>query len=307
MILVCGIPTESPVELVIDALTDAGAPLVVLNQRSFDDIELTYDVSAGGAVDGLLSIGRRQWPLRDVAGVYTRLMDDQQLPELASEPEGSPRRRACRSLHQALATFCDVTPAKVLNRTGPMSSNASKPFQAQVIARHGFDIPETIITNDPDQVRRFVAEFGRVVYKSVSGIRSIVETITADDLGRLDQIRWCPVQFQAYVPGVDIRVHTVGDAVFATEVQSKATDYRYATRQVDMAAALRPCELDDETARRCVALAEELGLPLAGIDLKRTETGETFCFEVNPSPAFSYFEAHTGQPIAAAIAAYLRS
>ena len=30
-----------------------------------------------------------------------------------------------------------------------------------------------------------------------------------------------------------------------------------------------------------------------------------YCFEVNPSPAFSYDEAHTGQPIAQAIARYL--
>jgi hypothetical protein len=29
------------------------------------------------------------------------------------------------------------------------------------------------------------------------------------------------------------------------------------------------------------------------------------CFEVNPSPGFSYYEGHTGQPISAAIARYL--
>jgi hypothetical protein len=30
-----------------------------------------------------------------------------------------------------------------------------------------------------------------------------------------------------------------------------------------------------------------------------------FCFEVNPSPGYSYFEANTGQPIARAVARYL--
>jgi len=307
VILVCGIPTESPVARVIDALSDASAPMAVLNQRHFDDIELEYDIGGGGRLTGLLRIARLRWTLDEIQGVYVRLMDDRQLPELAAEPAGSTRRIACRSLHQALLAFCDVTPAKVLNRTGPMSTNASKPYQAQVIARHGFSIPETLITNSPDHVRDFVAEHKRVVYKSISGVRSIVETVTAQDLARLDQIRWCPVQFQAYVPGVDIRVHTVGEEVFATEITSTATDYRYATQQVDVAAGLEALDLDDGTAGRCVALAEDLGLPLAGIDLKRSEQGEVFCFEVNPSPAFSYFEAHTGQPIAAAIASYLAS
>jgi len=48
-----------------------------------------------------------------------------------------------------------------------------------------------------------------------------------------------------------------------------------------------------------------MGLGFAGIDLRRTPDGELICFEVNPSPAFSYYEAQTGQPIAEALAAYL--
>ncbi|MFC7543867.1 hypothetical protein ACFQU2_36610 [Siccirubricoccus deserti] len=46
---------------------------------------------------------------------------------------------------------------------------------------------------------------------------------------------------------------------------------------------------------------------MAGIDLKRRRDGSWVCFEVNPSPGFSWFEAATGQPIAAAIAALLAS
>jgi uncharacterized circularly permuted ATP-grasp superfamily protein len=37
-------------------------------------------------------------------------------------------------------------------------------------------------------------------------------------------------------------------------------------------------------------------------DLARAPDGRWFCFEVNPSPGFTYYESHTGQPIAAAIA-----
>jgi glutathione synthase/RimK-type ligase-like ATP-grasp enzyme len=63
--------------------------------------------------------------------------------------------------------------------------------------------------------------------------------------------------------------------------------------------------LPDDCADRCRRLAHALRLPVAGIDLRRTPQGEWYCFEVNPSPAFSYYEAATHQPIAEAIAGLL--
>ena len=54
-----------------------------------------------------------------------------------------------------------------------------------------------------------------------------------------------------------------------------------------------------------MAAARTLGLHFAGIDLRRAPDGRWFCFEVNPSPGFTYYEAHTGQPIADAVASYL--
>ena len=48
-----------------------------------------------------------------------------------------------------------------------------------------------------------------------------------------------------------------------------------------------------------------LNLPLCGIDLKVTPEGIYYCFEVNPSPAYTYYEEQTGQPIAQAIIDYM--
>ena len=49
-----------------------------------------------------------------------------------------------------------------------------------------------------------------MIYKSISGIRSIVQKVTKHDLDRLDRIRWCPTQFQRLVEGQDIRAHVIG-------------------------------------------------------------------------------------------------
>jgi hypothetical protein len=303
VVLVCGIPSETPVALVIDALADLGHAFVVFNQRSFADAEFTYEISAG-EVSGELRIGRTTVSLEQVIGVYTRLMDDRQLPEYLALPEGAPDRGRCRALHDALTHWIELTPARVVNRMAAMGSNASKPYQAQLIVRHGFAVPETIVTNDPERVRDFRARHGRVIYKSASSMRSIVRLLEDADLERLDHIRWCPTQFQACVEGTDVRVHVVDREVFATEITTDATDYRYAVRE-GRRAELRAIELDTGVAARCIALARGLGLAFAGIDLRRTPDGAWVCFEANPSPGFSYYELSTHQPIADAVARYL--
>jgi predicted ATP-grasp superfamily ATP-dependent carboligase len=305
MILLAGIPSEPPLAEVLDVLRDERADVVVLNQRRFAELEIAYAVDPDGGVDGLLQIGRRRLPLRGITAVYARLMDHRSLPEHDRLAPHDPERARCARLTEDLTAWIDVCPGRVVNRTGAMASNGSKPFQAQLIARHGFRTPETVITNDPEVARAFYASRQRVVYKSVSGVRSIVQTMGQGDLDRLEQVRACPVQFQEYVPGLDVRVHVVGPEVFATSVTTTATDYRYAVRQVDEPARLAPVELDPQVAERCVALAADLGLEFAGIDLKLHPDGETYCFEVNPSPAYTYFEGQTGQPIAATVAHHL--
>jgi glutathione synthase/RimK-type ligase-like ATP-grasp enzyme len=164
--------------------------------------------------------------------------------------------------------------------------------------------PPTLITNDPEAVLAFRKEHGTIIYKSISAVRSIVKTLDDEDMARLDRIGWCPVQFQAAIPGTNIRVHVVGEELFPTWIESTHVDYRYAKRQGG-STELSATTLPDEIAARCIALTADLGLAFAGIDLKLTPGSDYYCFEVNPSPAFSYFEANTGQPIAAAVARYL--
>jgi RimK-like ATP-grasp domain len=305
MILVVGIPSEPPVQCVIDSLQDQQVEFVVLNQRQFDDVDLSYSVDEGGRVDGLLRIGRRRWPLHEITGVYARMMDDRQLPELKGQPEGSPLRLSCRSFHERLSSWLDIAEATVINRGCAMSSNSSKPFQAQIITAHGLATPETLITNDPTKAIEFIDSHGEVIFKSISGVRSIVQTVTTEDRERLEHIRMCPVQFQVRVPGTDVRVHVIGSEVFATEIQSIAIDYRYSVRQTDTIPEMRAITLSEHVRQQCVSLTQSLGLEFSGIDLLIGDDGTVTCFEANPSPAFSYFEAFTKQPIAAAIAQHL--
>ncbi len=303
MILLGGIPSEIPLAMVNKELDKLSVPHIMFNQRDFANTELSFEIS-NGIVRGMIQLKDREYRLEDIRGVYLRLMDDQRLPELHEELPDSNKRRYCRALHDALIRWCEVTPARVINRMAAMSSNSSKPYQAQRIREHGFPIPETLITNDQDLVRDFQSKHKRIIYKSISGVRSIVQVLENGDLDRLDRIRWCPVQFQQFIEGTNLRVHVIGTSVFSTIVNSDVTDYRYAHQQ-GSDAELKAVSLPEEFEQRCVELSRSLGLEFSGIDFKITPTNDVFCFEVNPSPAFSYYEANTGQPIARTVARYL--
>lgn len=304
MILLCGIPSESPLALVAEELRALGHPFALFHQRRWSEYALEGQVS-GGSVTGRLRLGPLVVALEEVRGVYTRLMDDRRLPDVEGRPADDLWRARCRTLHAALSGWTELMPGRVVNRAAPQGSNSSKPYQAQLIARHGLAVPQTLITNEPEAVLAFRQRHGRVIFKSISGVRSIVRELHDDDLRRLERIRWCPVQFQERVEGFDVRVHCIGGEVYACRIVSDAVDYRYAVHEVGSPAALEPYALDGDLATRCLALTGALGLELSGIDLRLDGDGRAWCFEVNPSPAFSYYEHHTGLPIARAIARHL--
>jgi glutathione synthase/RimK-type ligase-like ATP-grasp enzyme len=303
MILLCGIRSEPPLALVGQALQDLGADFRFVHQRHVARYGMAWRSDAAG-VGGVLQLGEETIDLRSVDGVYLRLMETAKLPEIVGLPADDPANLHAQGFHDALFRWAEVAPTRVVNRADPQGSNSSKPYQAQLIAAAGFLPPPTLITNDPAAVLAFRAEHGRIIYKSISAVRSIVKTFEDDDVARLDRIAWCPVQFQAALDGVNIRVHVIDDQVLATQIESSHTDYRYA-KQNGGYANLSAIALPADVAARCVTLTRDLGLAFSGIDLMRTPGGEFYCFEVNPQPAYSYFEANTGQPIAATLARFL--
>jgi hypothetical protein len=148
-------------------------------------------------------------------------------------------------------------------------------------------------------VERFLSGNPNSIYKSVSGIRSIVRSVSDVHRGFLADVRWCPTLFQRIVPGTNYRAHVVGDEVLAVRLESNQLDYRYGN--TTMVAE----ELPAEVAAKCRRLNSVLGLHFSGIDLMRTPDDEWYCFEVNTSPGYSYFEHGSGQPIAATLARFM--
>ena len=77
------------------------------------------------------------------------------------------------------------------------------------------------------------------------------------------------------------------------------------TRFTDCPSSLEATRLSEAVEARCVDLTARLGLRFGGIDLRITPDERVVCFEVNPCPAYTYYEGNTGQPVARAVAHHL--
>jgi glutathione synthase/RimK-type ligase-like ATP-grasp enzyme len=299
MILVCGGLADGVTELVCARLQHSGYPYRLLDLAHYPaDYRVAWRWTAAGP-DG--TIAGPDWilDLDEITGVYVRFLG----PEGRLPPKGVPEDAAALQFEAdaGLMALLDDLPCPVVNRVGGGMSNNSKPYQSLLLRRAGLEVPATLVTSDAEAVRAFQAEYGDVIYKSASGIRSIVRRLGPDQVARLAFLRYGLAQFQAFVPGRNVRVHTVGDAVFATLIETEAVDYRYAYHD-GLDVAMTPVSLPAAVEDACLRAARDLDLLFAGIDLKETPDGEYVCFEVNPCPGFIYYERHTGQQISTALA-----
>lgn len=300
--LLWGLPGDSPLDAVYQALQDRGSPTVFLDQREIAKIEIY--LSVGHSIAGEIITPQGIFDLDAIAGVYLRPYDSRRLPFIAKAGSESEIWQHATAVDEALLSWVEMTSALVLNRPSAMASNNSKPYQLQKIRQAGFLVPDTLVTTDPDAVYEFWKQHGSVIYKSISSTRSQVTRLSVEHHQRLAKVAWCPTQFQQYIPGQDYRVHVVGEAVFACAIASTADDYRYPNQTTDYP-QLKHDVLPLEIEQQCRQLAATLKLPLAGIDLRQTSKGEWYCFEVNPSPGYTFYQQETNQPISFAIAQLL--
>jgi glutathione synthase/RimK-type ligase-like ATP-grasp enzyme len=304
MIVVCGGLADAVTELVCARLQHCGYPYRLLDLARYPDGYRITGRWTTSAPEGCITGPGWSLDLGEITGAYVRFLG----PEGRLPPRGSPDdAEALQDEADAqLLALLDDLPCQVVNRLGGGMSNNSKPYQSLLIRRAGLKVPPTLVTSDPAAVRAFQTEYGDLIYKSASGIRSIVRRLGPDQRDRLPLLAHGPAQFQAFIPGQNVRVHVVGDEVFATQIETEAVDYRYA-HDDRLHVAMQPTDLPVPIADACRRAARDLDLVFAGIDLKRTPDGDYFCFEVNPCPGFIYYERQTGQPISTALAELLHA
>lgn len=184
-----------------------------------------------------------------------------------------------------------------------------KPLQQLLAGRLGFAMPETLVTNDPDEVRHFIAASGgRVVYKTLHPAawsdgakrwQPATELVSADDVCDDDSVALVPAIYQQLVPKLyELRVTVIGNRLFAARLDSQATEHgRLDWRRAGNAIHAEACELPDAIAELCLALTCRLGLVFGCIDLIVRPDGTHVFLEINQMGQFLFVEQWTGMPL----------
>jgi hypothetical protein len=197
-----------------------------------------------------------------------------------------------------------------------------KVTQLALAGRLGFEVPPTLVTNNPAEFVDFYRRHaGRIISKPFSyntvymspentqdywGMHT--QPVTVHDVGFAASLRFCPVIVQAYVPKrVELRITVVGSEIFACEIHSQVTHRtKHDWRNYDLAHTPHYVhDLPPEIGERCHRLVAALGLCYGAIDMILTPDGRYIFLEINPSGQFGWIEDITGFPISAAIAQLL--
>jgi len=171
---------------------------------------------------------------------------------------------------------------------------SAKLGQMQQATRLGLQVPRTLITTDPDQVRQFYEDCDQaVIYKTLYNPQPLANVpkgiyttpLEEEQLALLDTIRTAPGLFQEYIPKqVELRVTVIGDEVFSAELHSQVHERtRYDWRHYDVETPMQEHHLPDEVAEQCLALTRWYGLNFSTSDLILTPDGRYVFLEMNPN------------------------
>lgn len=309
MILAVTHRADEHARAVLDVLVRQGAEVAVLDLAQLPArgrLALAY----GGVgervlrVDGVAPI--------DAARVRALWWRRPQSPEA---PRGLPAKRAEFAVRQTLEAVTGLAgsldPAALLvNHPWRDDAAAQKTLQLAAAERAGLTVPPTLVTNDPEAARAFLAGRGPAgaIHKQVHA--------TAEDWHRtrrvgprgaagLRDLRHAPRILQQRIPGVDVRVTVVGDELFAAEIDARRSPSPDDFRGFERSCRFAPCPVPDREEKGLRRIMDGLGLAFAAIDFRRSRDGRWWFLDLNPAGQWRFVERRTGQPITAALAALL--
>ena len=262
-------------------------------------INWTFSFNDLHTKDGIIKCKNLCYKFSEINGVYVRFHPQPPIPsKLDLPPEEIGTFIAER--RSALEYFLNCFPETVVNRPMAGRSNGSKPYQMNLLSKAGFLVPCWMITNEEKTIRKFQQECNNdIIYKSCSGYRSRVRLLEGNEIFEKLRHGSCPILFQEYVQGYDVRIHVVNKHIFATKIVSdNGIDYRFEGSEK---AQYEETSVPGSIKKLCYKTMNCEKLVIGGFDFRVTEDNVWYCLEVNPVPTFLPYEMETGQMIGDAI------
>lgn len=320
---------EATTEQVLDWLWHEGVHAVRLNGDDFNGI-LPFALRLGGGaadtfrvwVDGEpVDLARlpfgwfRRWHSRSN---LQYLLDGHETVE-----EASLGRQVFEFLTNELRELRQVVVETFAGERGlstPERTGRSKISVLQLAAAEGLRVPATLVTNDRDELRRFLHEHGRIVTKPIGNCMSVdladgnflmfTSAVDEELVERLPP-RFFPSLFQQRVEkAYELRVFILDGrcwsmAMFSQRSEKTSVDFRGdygsgSSRSV-------PYRLPAEVEQKLLRTMEAVKLRTGSADLIRTPDGEYVFLEINPVGQFGMVSAPCNYYLERHVARFLRA
>lgn len=300
---------EPTADLLLAELRRRDIPCLRWNLDQFPfNAELTYRLS-DDHFGGELAIDGRRLDLASVGSIWCRGFRPSGFPENLSDVDRKFVENESQRALDALMTVMDV---RWINHPHCHARANAKAAQLYVARQVGLEIPPTVITNDPEEARRFASQWNKqIVYKAHSqsfnlepGKVLYTGIVSDSEIKDLDLIEISPGIFQKYVnKAYEVRVTVVGSRIFAGKINSQASaetaiDWRRRPYDIEE----KPIQLPADVEAKLLALMNAFGLNYGALDLIVTPEGRHVFLEINPAGQYLWVEAVTKLPITAALA-----
>lgn len=199
----------------------------------------------------------------------------------------------------------------------------SKPAQVAVATQLGFNVPETVFTNDSEMANTFIKEHSSCVVKPLAispplSRQDMIMKFFTRQINNKENVDFsglylAPSIFQQEIDAVrEVRVTVVGNKVFAAAITTRGIDkkspfrdYKVAYYQPNAEVIIEPYKLPKEIKEKCLAYTRAFNLQFCAIDLLEEKRGRLWFLEGNANGQWAFIEDATGHPIGKAIAELL--
>jgi hypothetical protein len=208
--------------------------------------------------------------------------------------------RELKSAAVSIADFMDS--AFWVNPRLAASTAELKPVQLREACRAGLSIPNTLISNNPAEIRSFLRSHRKVIYKPLNGhvwredgteYGSYTACVTEHELPNDRLLQAAPGIFQAQVDKLfEVRAQFFGATCLAVQIESHKIpygdiDWRLHQRPEMAAGAI---QVPGDIYAKSRTLMSRLGLVTGAFDFIIRPTGEWVFLEVNQAGQFLFLE-----------------
>lgn len=309
-VLILNAGDETETELLADAVEDRGHEAIACDLTQWPgDAPLTIHAGSNEAVFG------SEFRYEDVTGVYVNChrlfrafepnfrdqLKEDFMPALYQLQE-------YRGMFEGVCRILEQHDVDLLPKLENQRWQDQKPGQLQQFKTLDLPVPDTLFTNDPDEVRSFYEAHDRVIFKAVArgGTPHLMtdEDVTPE---RLDNLATAPVQFQEYVEGEDLRVYVLdGEVVGAIRYESDTENFSFKIdKKEGRDVSVEAVTISDDIVDTVTRATEQSGLTYGAVDVRRQSDGTHALLELNESPKFAAADIDADQDVAGALAEFL--